>query len=495
MDDYEDPPCDTIYETRGYPQPFFPVTDPYFHIFTSAMNCTTDLPTSIETAETTEPPPTRPVVSAIPTVTPEPPVEYCLLYFFSTSPPECRDNCIRPDVPCPFAADGICPEGYSSTSTSDIPLITPAPVTNTRGILGDPMEGEKCPAYMFGCPVCPDQYECHRETTGYCPNTNTPYCISTIAIQDMETYSFVVEPRVEYVSSFNYEYHPGYTSTSYRYDGSSVNYEWNNGYTASYNYSMSYSGGGGGSMYYTFNESAGDNSYYYDTAFSFVDLPFETVTDNSGGEGYYNGGGGGEGAGGSGGGGGGGYYYGGGGGAGGGEGGGYYYGGGGGDGSGNFTYGDITYGNITYGDVIYDNFTNGEITYGNITYGNVTYDDGSVVYVDENNGTATSIIGSETVVYQNQEYKQQDKKHKHLQKMNRKHDLHAQNFKQRTHKDACAKNGLVRIASVQIFEEMQKDTDGCTGCPELKWEEACENTCAYRNEDDCCIKTMCLPNL
>lgn len=81
MDDYEDPPCDTIYETRGYPQPFFPVTDPYFHIFTSAMNCTTDLPTSVETAETTEPPPTRPVVSAIPTVTPEPPVEYCPLIF------------------------------------------------------------------------------------------------------------------------------------------------------------------------------------------------------------------------------------------------------------------------------------------------------------------------------------------------------------------------------------------------------------------------------
>lgn len=32
-----------------------------------------------------------------------------------TSPAECRDNCIRPDVPCPFAADGICPGGSFTT--------------------------------------------------------------------------------------------------------------------------------------------------------------------------------------------------------------------------------------------------------------------------------------------------------------------------------------------------------------------------------------------
>lgn len=325
----------------------------------------------------------------------------------------------------------------------------------------------------------------------------------------METYSFLEEPRVEYVSSFSYEYQPGFTSTSYRYDGSSVNYGWNNDYTASYNYSFGGGGGGGGvGVYYTYNESAGDNSYFYDTDFSFVDLPWETVTDVPGGEGYYYGGGddqitGGSGGGGSGGGGGSSssYYYGGGeGGAGGGSGGGggsYYYGGGSsGGGSGNFTYGDIIYGNITYGDIIYDNFTDGDISYGNITY-ETFIGDGTVEYViDGNNGTATSIIGSETVVYRNQEYKQQqDEKHKYSQKMKLKHNLHAQNFKQRTHNDVCAKNGLVRIASVQIFDDMQKDiTDDCTGCPEIKWDEACENTCAYKNEDDCCIKTVCLSN-
>lgn len=74
--EYEEPPCDTIYETRGYPQPFFPITDPYFHAFTSAMNCTTD-----DATTPVEPTTTRPTVAIIPTTTPEPPATYCPLIF------------------------------------------------------------------------------------------------------------------------------------------------------------------------------------------------------------------------------------------------------------------------------------------------------------------------------------------------------------------------------------------------------------------------------
>lgn len=60
--------------------------------------------------------------------------------------------------------------------------------------------------------------------------------------------------------------------------------------------------------------------------------------------------------------------------------------------------------------------------------------------------------------------------------------------------DTCAKAGLIKVQSREVFEQLQERGDDCEGCPFLEWDEFCPNTCIYRTEKDCCIESMCLPN-
>lgn len=38
IDPIDEPECDTVFETKGYPFPYFPTADPYYTVFTSILN-------------------------------------------------------------------------------------------------------------------------------------------------------------------------------------------------------------------------------------------------------------------------------------------------------------------------------------------------------------------------------------------------------------------------------------------------------------------------
>jgi hypothetical protein len=56
VDSFE-PECDTVYESRGYPFPYFPITDPYHSVFTSILNDSgvTSTPDFVTATPTTTP--------------------------------------------------------------------------------------------------------------------------------------------------------------------------------------------------------------------------------------------------------------------------------------------------------------------------------------------------------------------------------------------------------------------------------------------------------
>lgn len=58
--------------------------------------------------------------------------------------------------------------------------------------------------------------------------------------------------------------------------------------------------------------------------------------------------------------------------------------------------------------------------------------------------------------------------------------------------DLCQKSGFIRIATKQIFDQVQSSRYGCEGCPELEWDDTCDNVCVFRKETDCCIQSTCL---
>lgn len=53
--------------------------------------------------------------------------------------------------------------------------------------------------FIFTSPYCPSDYSCTRETTGYCPNTNVPYCFSTAT---------VAEPTITSAAATIFEFYP-----------------------------------------------------------------------------------------------------------------------------------------------------------------------------------------------------------------------------------------------------------------------------------------------
>ncbi|KAG2235726.1 hypothetical protein INT48_009141 [Thamnidium elegans] len=153
--DYYKKKVKTLMVTEGYPFPYFPTNDPFHDIFTSMLN------QSGITATTT----------FATDVSAETPISACPL-IFRYCPIECPDSCLRPDVPCPFAAEGYCPGNSPTTTIPESALITPTAETVVGGDL-------ICPLYMLACPICPKGYTCKRSTTGHCANTNVPYCVST----------------------------------------------------------------------------------------------------------------------------------------------------------------------------------------------------------------------------------------------------------------------------------------------------------------------------
>ncbi|KAI9246427.1 hypothetical protein EDC94DRAFT_390390 [Helicostylum pulchrum] len=145
----------TLKVTEGYPFPHFPTHDPFHNIFTSMLNQSgITATTSFATDGSAETP-----ISACPLI-----FRYC--------PVECPDSCLRPDVPCPFAAEGYCPGSSPTTTIPESALITPTAETVVGGDL-------VCPLYMLACPMCPKGYTCKRSIAGHCANTNVPYCVST----------------------------------------------------------------------------------------------------------------------------------------------------------------------------------------------------------------------------------------------------------------------------------------------------------------------------
>lgn len=60
--------------------------------------------------------------------------------------------------------------------------------------------------------------------------------------------------------------------------------------------------------------------------------------------------------------------------------------------------------------------------------------------------------------------------------------------------DICHRNGFIKIASKQIFDQVLSSRYGCEDCPELKWDDTCDNVCVFRTEKDCCIQSTCLSN-
>ncbi|KAI8640817.1 hypothetical protein BD408DRAFT_226776 [Parasitella parasitica] len=172
----EEQDCDTIYNTEGYPYPYFPSYDPYHEIFTSILN--------------------RSGVTSTPSfVTEEPtqvPSVFCPLIFI-LCPAECPDTCLRQNVPCPFATDGYCP-GSEPPSAHPSDSILPEVTTPIESTLSD--GAILCPMYMLACPYCPENYYCTREATGYCPNTNVPYCFSTAT--PMPTLTSTIAPLFEF---------------------------------------------------------------------------------------------------------------------------------------------------------------------------------------------------------------------------------------------------------------------------------------------------------
>jgi hypothetical protein len=61
--------------------------------------------------------------------------------------------------------------------------------------------------------------------------------------------------------------------------------------------------------------------------------------------------------------------------------------------------------------------------------------------------------------------------------------------------DVCAKRGLTKVHTRQVFDQLQERRSNCKEqCEILEWDEECDNTCIYQTETTCCIQTICLPN-
>ncbi|KAL9541629.1 hypothetical protein MBANPS3_009008 [Mucor bainieri] len=293
--------CDTIYNTEGYPYPYFPSYDPYHEIFTSILN--------------------RSGVTSTPSFVTEQPTEipavFCPLIFIMC-PKECPDTCLRQNVPCPFANEGYCPgnEPPALPSSDDLEeATTPSETTLSDGAV-------MCPMYILACPYCPDGYSCTRETTGYCPNTNVPYCFS----------SATAEPVITSTAAPLFEFYPEpYPPQPTHWRG------WG----------------------------------------QFDDLPEELV------------------------------------------------------------YHAMSF---------------------------FSRNSGGDDYADASISTSNFYTPEQLKHYMEEEEKQ----------------------------DICQRNGFIRIASKQIFDQVQSSRYGCEGCPELKWDDTCDNVCVFRTEKDCCIQSTCL---
>lgn len=67
-------------------------------------------------------------------------------------------------------------------------------------------------------------------------------------------------------------------------------------------------------------------------------------------------------------------------------------------------------------------------------------------------------------------------------------------LEEKENQDICQKNGYIRVASNQVLDQVKSSRYGCEDCPELKWNDECDNLCVFRTEKDCCIQSTCLSN-